>query len=41
MEHPAWCLIHSKCSIIAHCDIRYREIMEEGNTNSTKELTCN
>lgn len=37
IQDSAWCLVHSQCSIIAHCDIRNEGITKEEVINSTKE----
>lgn len=31
------CLVHNKCSIIAHCDMRYKRIIKEKMIHSVKE----
>lgn len=37
VQNSTWCLVHNKCSIIAHCDIRNEGITKEEIINSTKE----
>ena len=37
VQDSGWCLAHSKCSIIAPCNIRCKRIIKEEMINSTKE----
>lgn len=37
MQNSAWCLVGSKSSIIAHCDIRNVEIIKKEMIHCTKE----